>query len=44
MYFSPEKNGALVSPYRVQGLIFKSETGMLISDWDSSYHILHKSR
>jgi len=42
-FYSEEKNGALVQPSEVFGLIYRWGADMLIRDWDSGYYTLRKS-
>jgi hypothetical protein len=39
-FYDGEKNGALVAPQEVYGMIYKWGANMLIRDWDSGYYIL----
>jgi hypothetical protein len=41
-FYSEEKNGALVQPSEVFGLIYLWGADMLIRDWDSGYYTLSK--
>jgi hypothetical protein len=42
-FYSEEKNGALVQPSQVSGLIYRWGADMLIRDWNSGYYMLRKS-
>jgi hypothetical protein len=39
-FYSEEKNGALVPPERVAGIIYVYKGGMLVRDWDTGYYTL----
>jgi hypothetical protein len=41
-FYSEDKNGALVQPSEVFGLIYLWGADMLIRDWDSGYYTLSK--
>jgi hypothetical protein len=41
-FYDEEKNGALVQPTEVFGLIYRWGADMLIRDWDSGYYTLKK--
>lgn len=41
-FYSEEKNGELVSPSEVFGLIYQWGADTLIRDWDSGYYTLRK--
>jgi len=41
-FYDEEKNGALVQPREVFGLIYRWGAGTLIRDWDSGYYTLGK--
>ena len=42
-FYSEKKNGALVQPSEVFGLIYRWGADMLIRDWDSGYYTLRRS-
>ena len=42
-FFSEEKQGALVQPTEVFGLIYRWGADMLIRDWGSGYYTLRKT-
>jgi hypothetical protein len=39
-FYSEEKNGALIQPERVSGIIYAWKGGMLVRDWDTGYYAL----
>jgi hypothetical protein len=41
-FYDEEKNGALVQPTEVFGLIYRWGADMLIRDWDSGFYTLKK--